>query len=195
MAKKSAGQAADNDIGHNSGELTEGERKALFFHHLRKRMVHNAAIKEAQDAKKDDGKLAQADHVVLGDLDYAIKAITADDKKTVTDRFVAEGEILTWLGLSAGFQSNMFRDRAPAMERIAKEGERAGYAATERESGYGPGSDEDNTWLNAYDAAQKQMAVDLEAAMLKRNAETDDLIKGGGADEEPFPDEELEAAE
>lgn len=191
MSKKSTAVQADNDApaqGHNSGELTEGQRKALFFHHLRKRMVHNVAIKEAQDAKKDDGKLAQADHVVLGDLDYAIKAITADDKKTVTDRFIAEGEILTWLGLSSGFQSDMFRDRAPAIERIEKEGELAGYAAKDRTSGYGPGSDEDNRWLNAYDSAQEQMRVDLEAAMLARNAIPDELIKG--SDDEPFPDEE-----
>lgn len=185
---------ADNDApakGHNSGELTEGQRKALFFHHLRKRMVHNAAIKEAQDAKKDDGKLAQADHIVLGELDYAIKAISADDKKTVTDRFVAEGEILTWLGLSSGFQTDMFRDRAPAIERIEKEGSLAGYAAKERVSGYEAGSDEDNRWLSAYDAAQEQMAVDLQAAMEARNA-ADELIKGAPADgDDPF----AEAAE
>jgi len=188
MAKKAAVQA-DNDApaaGHNSGgELTEGQRKALFFDHLRKRMAHNARIKEHQDAKKDDGKLAQADHIVLGDLDYAIKAITADDKKTVTDRFVAEGEILTWLGLSSGFQTDMFRDRAPAIERIEKDGELAGYAAKERVSGYPEGTDEDNRWLNAYDAAQKQMAVDLQAAMEARNA-ADDLIKGSEPPDDPF---------
>lgn len=180
---------ADNDApakGHNS-ELTEGQRKALFFHHLRKRMVHNASIKEAQDAKKDDGKLAQADHIVLGELDYAIKAISADDKKTVTDRFIAEGEILGWLGLSSGFQSDMFRDRAPAIERIETEGSIAGYAAKERLSGYPEGTDEDNRWLNAYDRAQEQMAVDLQAAMEARNA-ADELIKGAADADDPFQD-------
>jgi hypothetical protein len=195
MAKKPAVQAADNDIGHNSGELTEAERKALFFHHLRKRMAHNAELAELNAAKKADGKTAQADGMVLGDLDYAIKAIGADDKKTVTDRFVAEGEILSWLGLSSGFQSDMFRDRAPAIERIEKEGELAGYAATERLSGYAEGSDEDTRWLAAYDGAQAKMLADLETAMLKRNAEAADELIKGSSEEDPFPDEHREAAE
>lgn len=189
MAKPKAVQA-DNDAapaGHNSGELTEAQRKALFFHHLRRRMERDAEVKEAKDARKEDGKLAQADGMVLGDLDYAIKAITADDKKTVTDRFVAEGEILTWLGLSSGFQSDMFRDRAPAIEKIEKAGELAGYAARERESGYAPKSDEDTRWLASYDAAQKQMQADLQAAMEKRNAAKDEHITG--AEDPGFEDE------
>ena len=203
MARKPKAVQADNDAaragqpapGHNSGEVTEAERKSLFFHHLRKRMAHNADLAEINAAKKADGKTAQADGIVLGDIDYAIKAIDADDKKTITDRFVAEGEILTWLGLSTGFQSDLFRDRAPAMERIAKQGELAGYAAKERSSGYGPGSDEDTAWLAAYDDAQKKMQVDLLAAMEKANAkrgsQTGDTVLIAGDDgqmdiEDPF---------
>lgn len=195
MARTKAAVQADNDTapaGHNSGELTEGQRKALFFDHLRKRMAHNARIKEHQDAKKEDGKIAQADGMVLGDLDYAIKALVADDKKTVTDRFVAEGEILSWLGLSSGFQADMFRDRAPAIEKIEKAGEIGGYAAKERVSGYAEKSDEDIRWLASYDAAQRQMQADLLVAMEKRNAAKDELIKGAGDPE--FPDSEDEAA-
>lgn len=180
--------------GHNSGEFTEGERKALFFHHLRKRMAHNADLSKVNAAKKADGKTAQADGLVLGDIDYAIKALNADDKKTVTDRFVAEGEILAWLGLSTGFQSDMFRDRAPAVEKIQKAGELAGLAALERSSGYGPGSDEDTNWLAGYDKGQAIVRDNLEAAMLKRNADKaeaakDELIQGHDADD-PFADAE-----
>ncbi len=194
-------QPAEAQPGHNSNDLTEDQRKALFFHHLRKRAVHNAKLKELGDAKKADGKLAQADKVVLGDLDYAIKAIGADDKKTVTDRFVAEGEILGWLGLSSGFQSDMFRDRAPAVERIEKQAELAGYAGLERVSGYAEGSDEDTRWLASYDAAQAKAQADFLIVMEKANAAKagDELIKGG--DDEPFPDpdnddqQSVEAAE
>ncbi len=189
MAKKPKTEAA-NDIGHNSKELTEAERKALFFHHLRKRMAHNAKVKAATDARKEDGKLAQADGQVLGDIDFAIKTIGADDKKTVTDRFVAEGEILTWLGLSTGFQSDLFRDRAPAIEKISKAGELAGFAAKERVSGYADGSDEDTAWLANYDAAQAKMLADLESAMLKRNELKNEppaeIIKGSESAEDPF---------
>lgn len=167
--------------GHNSGELNDAERKALFFHHLRKRMAHNASLAEINADKKEDGKLAQADGIVLGNLDYAIKALSAEEKTTITNSYVEHGEILTWLGLSSGFQSDMFRDRAPAIEKIERAGELAGYAAKERASGYEGKSDEDIRWLAAYDAAQAKMRDDLKAAMEKRNAEkaeaNDELIK------------------
>ncbi|TPN90008.1 hypothetical protein [Mesorhizobium sp. B1-1-5] len=190
-------KAAPAGEGHNSKELTENERKSLFFHHLRKRMAHNANIAEAGAAKKADGKTAQADGLVLGDIDYAIKAIGADDKKTVTDRFVAEGEILSWLGLSSGFQSDMFRDRAPAVEKIERAGELAGLAALGRTSGYATGSDEDTRWLDAYDRGQATVRDNFEAAMLKRNAAKDELIKGADNGDDPFDDADadLEAAE
>lgn len=179
--------------GHNSGELTEAEEKALFFHHLRKREQHNAAIKAAQDAKKSDGKLAQADGVVLGELDYASKAIGAEDKKTITDQFGAFGKILSWLGLINGYQSDLFKDRAPAIERIEGEGELAGLAARDRESGYEAGCDEDQAWLRGYDRGQAIVRDNLQAAMEKRNAEkrddADELISGADADD-PFGDAE-----
>jgi len=173
--------------GHNSNDLTENERKSLFFHHLRKRMAHNANAAEVAAAKKADGKTAQADGMVLGDIDYAIKALNADDKATITDRFVAAGEILTWLGLVPGFQGDLLRDRAPAIERIEKQGEIAGLAALDRDSGYEPRSDEDTAWLRGYDEGQRIMRDNLEAAMTKRNAakdEGDELISGA----DPFED-------
>lgn len=188
MSKPKA-KAAEAGIGDNSKDLTEDERKSLFFHHLRKRMAHNTNVAEANAAKKADGKIAQADEVVLGDLDYAIKAISADDKKTVTDRFVAEGEILSWLGLSSGFQSDMFRDRAPAVEKIERAGELAGLAALARESGYAAGSDEDTRWLASYDKGQATVRDNFEAAMLKKNAAKDELIKGADNGEDPFDDD------
>lgn len=155
--------------GHNSG-LTEDERKALFFHHLRKRMDCDDRLAEIRDERKAAGKTAQADGMVLGDLDYAIKALEADEKATITDRFMAQGEILAWLGLTPGFQTDMFRDRAPAVERIEKQGELAGLAAKDRESGYAQGCDEDQAWLRGYDNGQRIVRENLQAAMEKRNA-------------------------
>ena len=173
--------------GHNS-QLTENERKALFFHHLRKRMDHDRAIAELKAARKADGKLAQADEIALGDLDYAIKAIEADEKATVTDRFLAQGEILTWLGLAPGFQADLFRDRAPAMERIEGQGELAGLAAKERASGYEAGCDEDQAWLRGYDRGQAIVRDNFQAAMEKINA------AAAEAADPDFPDDEQQEA-
>lgn len=182
-------------IGDNSRELTDQEQKALFFWHLRKREQHDKAIKAAQAAKKSDGKLAQADGVVLGELDYASKAIGAEDKKTITDQFGAFGRILNWLGLLPGYQTDIFVDRAPAVERIENEGELAGLAARERVSGYAEGSDEDTHWLAGYDRGQAIVRDNFQSAMEKRNAaKGDTLIRGDGHDE-PFLDPDNDDAE
>lgn len=157
------------NAGHNS-QLSDNDKKALFFHHLRIRVGHDAKVKEANADKKAAGKLAQADEIVLGDLDYAIKAINADDKGTVTDRFVAHGEVLAWLNVIPGFQSDLLRDRAPAIERIEGEGELAGLAGKDPESGYDKGSDEDTAWLKGWDKGQKFMLDNLQAAMEKKNS-------------------------
>lgn len=172
------------NAGHNS-QLTENERKALFFHHLRKRTGHNGQLAQINAAKKADGKLAQADGIVLGDLDYAIKAINADDKATVTDRFLAHGEVLSWLNLTPGFQSDLLRDRAPAIERIEGEGELAGLAGKDPESSYDKGSDEDQAWLRGWHRGQAIMRDNLKNAMEKINADAD--REEGDPD---FPDEE-----
>jgi hypothetical protein len=183
--------------GHNSGDLTENEERALFFHHVRKEIAHQAKIKERQEARKADRKLAQADDIVLADIDYAVRAMNAEDKGTITARHLQQSKINFWLGLTSGYQTDFFVDRAPGLERIEKEGERAGYLATERVSPYAKGSDEDESWHRGYDAAQKVMADNLQSAMEKRNAQArDEVIKGkDAANENPFEDEELEAAE
>ncbi|MBX8812747.1 hypothetical protein HBA91_08920 [Ochrobactrum sp. MR34] len=169
--------------GHNS-QLTENEEKAIFFNHMRKRMVHNAKLAEVNKAKKEDGKIAQSEGVVLGDLDFAIKALNADDKATVTDRYLNQGTILTWLNLVPGFQSDLLRDRAPAIERIEGEGELAGLAGKDPKSPYDAGSDEDAAWLRGWDKGQKFMRDNLQSAMEKINSEADE-------DADPdFPDQE-----
>lgn len=167
--------------------LTENEKKSLFFHHLRKRSAHNGKIKAAQNAKKTDGKTAQADGIVLGDLDFAIKSMDADDKVTVTDRFVAHGQVLSWLHIIPGFQSDLLRDRAPAIDRIENQGELAGLAAKDRGSEYPEGSDEDEAWLRGYDRGQKIMRDNLETAMTKINSKAAEEDEG---DEPDFPDDD-----
>jgi ribosome modulation factor len=160
--------------GHNSRDLTENERKSLFFHHLRKRSAHNTIIAAANAEKKADAKLAQHDEIVIGDLDYAIKAIGADEKVTVTDRYFAQGEVLSWLNLVPGFQPDLLRDRAPAIERIEGEGELAGLAGKDAKSPYDLGSNEDLAWLRGWSNGQAIMRDNLESAMNKINATMED---------------------
>jgi len=175
--------------GHNSKELTETERKALFFHHMRKRIAHNAVIEEANAAKKADAKLAQADKIVVGDLDYAIRTLNAEDRLTITDRFLAHGEVLTWLNVIPGFQSDLLRDRAPAIERIEGEGELAALAGKDAISPYDKGSNEVLAWLRGWDKGQGIMRDNLQSAMEKINARLadDDSDEEDEAGDPDFP--------
>ncbi|MER9912830.1 hypothetical protein NKJ71_19580 [Mesorhizobium sp. M0050] len=162
----------------------ENERKSLFFHHLRKRIGWNGDIKEAQESKKLDGKIAQADGYALDDLDKAIQAIEAEDKSKITDSYIRHGEILEWLGLVPSFEPDMFRDRMPAVERREKQGELAGLANKPRESGFAKGGDDDQAWLRGFDRGQatfnQNIGPAMERAEQSRQKGKTELIKTRG---------------
>ncbi|TPN11693.1 hypothetical protein [Mesorhizobium sp. B2-1-2] len=176
MANKQA-EAGDNI-------KAENERKALFFHHARKRMAHDADLDQVKNDRKLDGKIAQADGFVLDDIDYAIKAMSAEDKSTISDSYVRHGEILEWLGMIPSFQPDMFRDRMPAVERREKQGELAGLANKPRESGFAKNSEDDQAWLRGFDRGQaifnQNIGSALEQAEQKRQAGKTELIKRRG---------------
>lgn len=174
-----------SEIGHNS--QTEDQKKFLFFTHMRKRMAHNSIIEGANALKKADAKTAKADGVEIGHLDFAIRALSAEDDKTISERFIAEGEILSWLEVIPGFQSDLLRDRAPAAEKTENNGYLAGLAGKARESGFEAGSDENNLWLNGYDKGQKFMQEQLKKDMERRNASSSGEQSNHG-DNINFPD-------
>jgi hypothetical protein len=162
----------------------ENERKALFFHHARKRIAHDAELEQVKNDRKLDGKLAQADGFVLDDIDYAIKAMNAEDKATISDSYVRHGEILEWLGMIPSFQPDMFRDRMPAVERREKQGELAGLANKPRESGFSKGGEDDQAWLRGFDRGQatfnQNIGPAMEQAEQKRQQGKTELIKRRG---------------
>lgn len=181
MAKKPQG-AGDPGPDHNATEL---QKKSLVFYHARKRIAHNAAIKEVQDAKKEDGLKAKADleqyGIKLKDVDFLIEAMQAEDQKVVEGRFKIHGMMLSWLNIAPGFQPDMFNDRMPQRERIENSGELAGYRNAVRESGYDKASDENQWWLAGYDRARKldmdNLADALEKAEKSRQAGKTNLLK------------------
>jgi ribosome modulation factor len=164
MASAAAKKAAAGD-----NIKAENERKALFFHHVRKRIAHNNTMREAREDRKKDGKLAQADGIKLEDLDFAVNAMETEDKRIISDSYIRHGEILDWLGLIPSFQPDLLRDRMPAVERIERQGELAGLSNKARESGYAKGSDEEQHWLRGYDKGQKTFKDNISDAL--ENAE------------------------
>lgn len=176
MAKQQA-EAGDNI-------KAENERKALHFHHVRKIMAIEDQIAELRGDLKSASKTAQADGIERGDIDFTIKAISAEDKTKISDRYVRHGEILEWLGMIPSFQPDMFRDRMPAVERREKQGELAGLANKPRESGFAKGSEDDQAWLRGFDRGQatfnQNIGPAMEQAEQKRQAGKSELIKKRG---------------
>lgn len=170
------------NIGDNA--KAEAERKTLHFHHVRKIMAIEDQIAELRADLKSASKTAQADGIERGDIDFTIKAISAEDKAKISDRYVRHGEILEWLGMIPSFQPDMFKDRMPAVERIERQGELAGLANKPRESGYAKNSNDDQTWLNGFDKGQalfnQNLAGALESAEQRRQSGKSELIKKRG---------------
>ncbi|MBD8556325.1 hypothetical protein IFT84_17595 [Rhizobium sp. CFBP 8762] len=175
--------------GHNSGDLTENEEKALFFHHTRKNMATKAKIKALQAEMKQDRKLAQADGIVLSRIDFAEKALAAEDKSTITQKVNDQLKIMEWLHIIPAYNEDLLADRAPREEKIEGQGEIAGLAAVDRVSTYAANSEDDRAWLRGYDRGQAIMRDNLEKALTKKQANrTNEEPEGDGSD--PFPQDE-----
>jgi hypothetical protein len=177
-------------IGDNSKELTPAESKALYMHHFRAVLAQTEICNRENDERKRLRKLAKADGIVLADLDFGLRCATIEDPQIIADELVRQSEIAQFFALPVGSQVELNLDREPAVDRAKREGTAAGFAAKDRASPYGVDSKQGQAWLAAYDAAQKQAADDLAAAMLKRQATR-------GADDganDPDDDETDEAA-
>lgn len=182
--------------GHNSGDLTPGEWKALKMHHFRAIQAQKERVEEQQAEYKRLRKLAKADQIVLSDIDFMMKCAEVESAEIIPDRLRREMEIASWFALPVAYQADLFGgdSREPGEDRAEREGEAAGFAGKSDEPPYEPNSPMGRKWSKGWRRAQDQMLADLEAAMTKRNAvKANELIKG--SDDDVFDEPETEAAE
>ena len=163
-----------------NSELTDGERKALAFHHLRATMAKKAVLDAAREGYKTARKQAKADGMVLADLDFMIRCSEIEDEGIVTDEIKRKTEIASWFNLPVLFQPDLFADRMDAQERITGEGEIAGLAGKNGESPYEKASQEDGWWLAGWRKGQDAMLKDFASAMEKKGNPI--------GDGDPFPE-------
>ncbi len=156
--------------GHNSGELTADQEKAHFFHHLRRTMSTKAKIKDLQNELKSDRKVAQSEGVVLSRMDFAERALGAQDKSTITQQVNDQLKIMEWLHIIPAYNEDLLADRAPREEKIEGQGEIAGLAGADRVSNYAAASADDKAWLRGYDRGQGIMRDNLGEALKKKKA-------------------------
>lgn len=176
-----------SSVGHNSKELTDVERQALFGHHVRKDVEIAAKIKSLSEEKKANRKIASADGFSAAKLDHYAKALNAEDKQRPVDKFHSERENLIWLGLiHEDPKGDLLADRATTEQKIFAAGQARGLIAGDRMSGYDDGSADDKTWLAGYDDGQRIVREHLQSAMEKRNAaKSKEEPEADGSD--PFP--------
>lgn len=184
--------AKETDMtGHNSGELTPAESKALYMHHFRSILAQHEVVLSTRAEEKRLRKLAKADGLVLGDIDFGIRCATIDDPGVVVEELIRHSEIATFFALPVNTQTGFDFEREPAIDKAKREGAADGYAGRDRTSApHAPDSKAGQAKLKAYDAAQAQMRSDLEAALQKTNAmrDADAAAAGNGADEGPETD-------
>lgn len=143
--------------------------QTLLFHHVRIRQSLKDQIKEMQAELKSKGNTAKAALAPYGynlkDLDYVIQIDEAEDKKIGPGEFLRRGRILSFMGVLPGHQLDLWVDRAPALERIEADGDRAGMMNKPRQSGFQHNSEEDLAWLRGHDTGQARFNRNIEPAL------------------------------
>lgn len=191
--KKSAAQEdrpeQSADVGHNSGELTPAEGRALMFHHFRLIEAQKVVVKAAQDDLKKLRKTAKADGLVMADLDFMARCADLEDPTIAPAELKRRAEIASWFALPVNFQPDMFTDRMPLDDRAYEEGIAAGLQGKDPVAPYDQASGTGQRWLQGWHEGQRQMRDELVTAMTKKNsanAAKDELIHGADHDGDPF---------
>lgn len=176
--------------GHNS-KLTPEEWKALKFAHYHACQAAQEAVAAAAAERSRVRKLAKADGVILSDIDFMMRCAEVDDAKIVAEQLKREVEIASWFALPVTFQADLFEEdkREPAVDRAAREGSAAGFAGKDARSPYGPGSQQDQAWMEAWHHSQKVMRDGLQSAMEKKNLEKNPAEQKKQAEERIAPKE------
>ncbi|GAB4351450.1 MAG: hypothetical protein Kow0026_08530 [Oricola sp.] len=157
--------------GHNS-KLTEGEQKALAFHHFRAIMAQKAKVDEQKEQYKKLRKLAKADGIVLADIDFMMRCASLDDDSIVPEELKRRMQIASWFALPVNFQLDMFAtqdaDRKPYEEGVA-----AGLAGGEPKPPelYEGNAGKRNKWMEGYHAGKEALEANLATAMEKLQRE------------------------
>lgn len=186
------------ETGHNSGELTPSEARALHMHHFRLIDAQKTIVKAAQDDLKKLRKTAKADGLVMADLDFMARCAALEDPTIAPAEILRRAEIASWFALPVNFQPDMFTDRMPIDERAYEEGIAAGLQGKDPVAPYDATSNPGQRFLAGWHEGQRQMRDELEAAMTKRNSAkaSAELIQGSERGEDPFgDDDEFEAAD
>lgn len=176
------------EAGHNSA-LSPSERSALRMHHIRALLKVEEDMQPLRDLRKKIRAEAKGDGFKLAEIDAGIRLATMEDQSIFVEEIKELIDIARHFNaLPPGENGDLFPDLRPVDERCFDEGKVAGLADKNPEPPYGAYSEHGQAWIRGWHEGQRIMREDLQAAMEKRNAAKDELIKGG-EDEDPEFDE------
>jgi ribosome modulation factor len=151
----------DGGIGHNSGELTDDQRQALFFQH--KRHYENAlADKKTTDADfKNVCKRAKAElgPSAVAEIKDAILLDTEEGEAQIKADIERKLRVARWMAVPLGQQADLFGqpDRSDAKERAFAEGKRAGYEGKVCKAPFDPSVPQHDAWIEGWQVGQKEL--------------------------------------
>lgn len=160
-------------------DLSEQERQALFFDHLRKAEPLFEAKKAAAQAIKTAKAIAEEEGVSWKDIELALKAKTPEGEAKLRAEVERQQRVARWMGVSIGTQADMFDDEANGdrAARARAEGQRAGMAGQpcKPPDHYAPGSDAYTAWCDGHADGNEALG----RATFKRAAPVDPHVEAG----------------
>lgn len=176
-----------SEVGHNSGDLSEKDRKVLFFINRRDYLAA-LADKKAADAKvKLVGKQIKADlgEYGLDQIKTYEKAQTPEGQAKLKARQEAERQAMRFAGVPINTQLDLLTDLKPLDERAYSNGEEAGLRGDTLSNPYNEASPEGQEYARGWHDGQGALFAGIKKK--EEAASTDELIQGSGEhDGDPF---------
>lgn len=136
--------------GHNSRtQLTDAERQALHFRHVKDYEAGLAVKKKADADFKNVAKRIKAEGGSVAAVKLTIELQTPEGEAAMRARLAEMQEVAVWNGV--GIQVDMFADeRQPAEDRAYEEGRRAGMKGESNKPPYDPSVPQHQRWLQGF---------------------------------------------
>jgi hypothetical protein len=157
------------DIGHNSNggdtELTDDQRAALLFQHVRSYKTALEAKKKADADIKNICKIAKAEcgKDAVESIKDKIKMETEEGQAEVKAQIERQLRVARWMGADVGtqFSMNLEVDRTPAEDRAYDDGKRVGLAGGPCNPPHDPSVPQYAKWMGGFHAGQAVLAAGI----------------------------------
>lgn len=164
------------EIGSNSFELTESERKALLINGLNE-IEGFTEEKDTAVAKIRTSRKRLVSHGFKPNvISFALRLRKNDDADEIEQR-KAEIEVARFLNHPIGTQVDLFDtqpDRTPDVDKAKAAGYIAGAEGKPRQPPHAPGTEQEQAWLEAWSDGQKTLMSAFKKLEAKAAAEPKD---------------------